>query len=689
MKHYCLKELDLSDRYATNRNNLITDFYNPCLECSLVYDRAVGYFRSSLLWLTAQPIADFAVRGGTIRLVSSPELTEDDINAFNAGYDKKLLIEEMLLNNIQKALEDAKEKSVLEFVATLISVGCLDIRIAFRPTAQGIFHDKVGILKDNDEHVVSFIGSLNETLNAWDILGNHESFDVFKSWSVDVTRVKHHVEYFESLWNGQEPGLETIPFPEVARERLIAIANPEGVASAYRKFISSNTKAQKIPQLHQIAAIEAWKLHRMHGILQHATGSGKTITAITAMRDWLKEGRPILVLVPSELLLMHWQKEIQSELGDLEIKLLLAGGGHTQWRKRGIIQGFTSPEGGPRIILATLQTASTLSFIKRVKDGNHLMLVIDEVHRAGSPTASNVLSINAGPRLGLSATPIRYGDPNGTDRILNYFEGIIDPPFTLDDAIASGRLCNYTYHIHPVYLNEEEMDKWRYLTKKIKQQIASLHSPDNLKKVILPNNTKMLLIRRADILKNAQSKISLSVEVLQKYYAPGQRWLIYCDDQSQLQAVLQILKQSGFPCDEYHSSMIGDQRATLNYFTHKGGIIVAIKCLDEGVDIPAVDRALILASSRNPREFIQRRGRILRTYEGKFYAEIHDALVVPPEHTGKPDDLSILRGELVRAAQFVKSATNEAAKFQLRQIARDAGIELEDVFPDETEYEDE
>ncbi len=688
MRDCCLRELNLMDRYATNRNDLVAEFYNPCLGCAVSYDRAVGYFHSSVLLLAAQPVSDFARSSGKIRLICSPELTKEDIEAFETGYEWRDRIGDVLLRTIEQVLENANGRPLVEYIATLIAVGCLDIRIAFRPGAWGIFHDKVGIMRDGDGHSISFTGSSNETFRAWNVNGNHESFDVFRSWTIDANRVDQHAEYFESLWSGREPGVEVIHFPEVARVRLVAIANSDGITAAYSKVVLSQMKKRKILQPHQIAAIKSWKQRGNRGILEHATGSGKTITAIFATRDWLKAGNPVLILVPSELLLAYWHKEIQSELGDLEPKVLLAGGGHVGWYEQDVVEGFTMPEGGPRITLATLQTASSQPFIRRVRGGSHVMVIIDEVHRAGSATLSKVLSVDSGPRLGLSATPHRFGDPEGTRRILNYFEGIIEPPFTLEDAIASGRLCEYTYHIHPIILNDEEVDKWRQLTHLIKRKFAQSHSSE-IKKAVMTENIKILLIKRADILKNAASKVSLAVQVLQSSYIGGQKWLIYCDDQYQLRKVLTAIQSAGFPCDEYHSSMLGDREATLDHFLVKGGVMVAIKCLDEGVDIPSVDHALILASSRNPREFIQRRGRVLRTSEGKFYAEIHDSLVVPPPNSNESDDISILKGELARAIQFANSAKNEAVKFRLRQMARDAGLELDDMSVNAFEEEEE
>lgn len=677
MGKYCFRELKLQERYSTNRNDLVTDFYNPCLERAFSYDRAAGYFHSSVFLLTARSIADFAIRKGKIRLICSPELTSSDIEAFTSGYKWKEVLDKVLLRAIDQLLEDADRKPMCEFIATLIAVGCLDIRIAFRPGNNGIFHDKIGIFHDEDGHEVSFTGSSNETFRAWNIYGNHESFDVFCSWTTDAHRVRQHVEYFENLWSGIEPGVETIHFPKVAYDRLITIAHPEGIEAAFTRVKQFKQKIRKVPQIHQTLAIEAWKHQGCRGILQHATGSGKTFTALTAIRDWLTANQPVLILVPSELLLAYWYEEIQSELEDLEPKILLAGGGYTEWRRKGVIEGFTMPEGGPRILLSTLQTASAPYFLRRVQDSDKLMLVVDEVHRAGSIAASKIFSIQTGARLGLSATPYRYGDPEGTRRILQYFEGVIDPPFTLADAIAAKRLCQYTYHIHIIELNTDEMREWRKLTQIIKKKYGILQAKkDDI--MSLTENIKKLLFRRADILKNAEAKVPLAIDILKSNYKVGQRWLIYCDDKIQLQNIVTALKEAGMPCDEYHSSMLGSRNSTLDHFLVKGGIIVAIKCLDEGIDIPTTDHALILASSRNPREFIQRRGRVLRVAEGKFLAHIHDVLVQPPLDGYEADGITILRNELYRAVQFAEDACNESVMFQLRQIARKAGIDLEE-----------
>lgn len=668
----CLLDTPLISRYATNRNDLIAEFYRPVMSQSVSYDRAVGYFRSSILLLAAEPVSDFAVRGGRIRIICSPELTPDDIDAAKRGYQLKGIVDASIRDVIEGALAHPFGRSIVEFFATLIAADRLDLRIAFRPDARGIFHDKIGIFTDDDGHSVSFSGSANETFQAWDASGNHESFEVFTSWE-EESRVDSHREYFERLWDGLEIGVETVHFPQVSLERLVAVANSNrDVAAAFSQVMIRKRRRQ--PQTHQTDAVAAWEENQQRGILEHATGAGKTLTAILALRSWLEERRSALVIVPSELLLNQWRAEMAEELDDIAPKYLFVGAGNTSWRDPDVVEGFTRADGGARVTLATMQTASTDEFLVRVVAGDHLLVVADEVHRLGSRQASRIFDLDAGARLGLSATPRRFGDANGTSAILDYFGPVVHE-FGLADAIEAGRLCKYRYHIHPVALSGDEAERWRAMTKQIAREIASLDA-ESRSLHQLPDHVKLLLIRRADISKKAAGKVALAVDVLRVHYAAGQRWLIYCDDREQLDEVADALASAGYRADRYYSAMADDKRATMRYFTQVSGILVAIKCLDEGVDIPNADHALILASSRNPREFIQRRGRVLRTFPGKYFAEVHDALVVPPPGACEPGDTEILRGEIARALQFAASASNEAVTFRLRRLVADFNLDL-------------
>ena len=272
----------------------------------------------------------------------------------------------------------------------------------------------------------------------------------------------------------------------------------------------------------------------------------------------------------------------------------------------------------------------------------------------------------------MSATPRRAGDPDGTARILDYFNGIVPPPFTLQDAIESGALTPYFYHVHTVTLTSTEQEQWDQLTKRI-QQLFAQNASGKEPSAGADHQIERLLIERGRLLKQAEGKAATAGAILGAHYQRGERWIVYCDDLTQLGAVQAVLAARGLESTAYHSAMTGDKEQTIRLFEANGGIVVSIRCLDEGVDIPSVTHALILASSKNPREYIQRRGRVLRRAEGKSMSHIHDVLVLP-DSVGTPDEgedprLNIIASEIIRALEFGRSALNPAAITDLERIA--------------------
>jgi superfamily II DNA or RNA helicase len=574
-------------------------------------------------------------------------------------------------------------------LATLIAVRALDVRIAVRLGGQGIYHEKLGIFADDFGNKVSFLGSVNETWKGWHERGNLEAIEVFCNWSgpSDANRCRKHEAYFERLWVGQAKGVEVVAFPEAAKRRIADIAmenlgdvDMEEIRSVEKPIVTGRT-----PLIHQSKAITDWKAVGCHGVLEHATGSGKTFTALMAVREHVEKGLPALIVVPSRLLLEQWNHETRDELPGTTI--LLAGAGHERWRLGGRLRGMTdpSPDLGKRVVIATMQTASSDEFLVAIQEGPHLLVVADEVHQSGSPQHSKLYSLKTGSRLGLSATPTRYGDPDGTRKMFDYFGPVIPPPVTLLDAISAGRLVEYEYKPHVVRLTAEEVEDWKALSLKIRWEMARQEEGSDGKKA-LPDAAKMLLIRRSRIAKKAANKVPLASDILKSSFAEGQRWLVYCEDKNQLAEVINALKAKGLEPLRYHTDMEGDKAATLDHFKTFGGIMVSIKCLDEGVDIPAVDHALILASSQNPRQFIQRRGRVLRKAKWKNLAVIHDAIVVPVSLEDEPEQTSLLKSEFFRAIEFAKSAINADAAVELRRIAANLGFDPD--APDDTGIEE-
>jgi len=624
--------------------------------------------------LLQRSVASFAQAGGRIHLVCSQELSERDIESIDSGYDLRSFITESLTAEIERGLSSKGGPQAFDFISSLIAIEALDIRIAFKPRSQGIFHEKLGIFHDEHGNAISFTGSINESWMGWNAHGNYESFEVFNTWGQDQERVNRHIEEFERLWSNNDPMLEVIPFPEVAKDKLRIrelILDPESAFDEFeRSFALPQSSFQ--PLKHQVEAILAWEANDHKGVLDHATGSGKTFTAILALQNWVEAFGPVLIFVPSRLLQDQWFDSIRELTGLMPVR---AGGGHSSWRRPGLIEDLTSNNPGNRsVIIATIQTGRTEHFRRRVSGGSHLLLICDEVHWAGADANSDIMKIDSGGRLGLSATPDRYGDIEGTRKIYDYFGSVIHR-FTLGDAIVSGRLCNYNYYPHIVELNTSETEDWLNLTERINQALARSRR-DSHGRAMVSTSTERLIFRRARIVKSAEAKIALAGDIVSENYRTGHRWLIYCEDRSQLEMVSNEIRSRGIQCDEYFSYMDSDRQATLHKFVSLGGIIVAIRCLDEGVDIPSITHAVILASSKNPREFIQRRGRVLRSSPGKYLAHIHDAVVISDPRNGSAErtEHNIVRGEIARSIRFAADSSNPSEVISLQRIASEMGI---------------
>ena len=674
-----LSVLNLKTEYRSLKENPVEDFYRPCLLNSNSYKRATSFFKSTVYNIIGTSIVEFARRGGYTQIICSPELSKEDIDSIALGYAwKSKVVENNLIQQIKALLASRETAFNTRVMATLISVGALDIKIAIRADKKGLYHEKIGVFSDGLGNAVSFKGSANETWRGWHIQGNFESIEVFCSWrgGLEAERVNKHTTHFDSLWAEGDPDVEVFSFPTEALTYLKKAAFKD-LDSVDHKDLSAHARRRK-PLPHQEAAVKGWLSSGGRGIFEHATGSGKTYTALMVIRQHIEEGNPALVVVPSRLLLEQWASEINEELP--EAALLLAGGGKNKWRIPERLKGMTGPDtaNGGRIVLATMQTASMPKFRENVINGNHLLLVADEVHQLGSPHHSKIMNVEAGYRLGLSATPTRYSDPDGTKRIFDYFNGVIPPPITLSDAIQAGRLVPYEYFPHAINLFGDEADEWKDLTKQISQEIARQKSDDSDTQP-LSEKAKLLLIKRSRIAKKAEAKVSLASSIIKEHFEKGQSWLVYCEDVDQLERVLSVLRSDGMGPVEYHSNMEGDRTATMSWFRSFGGILVSIRCLDEGVDIPDVSHALILASSQNPRQFIQRRGRVLRRTPGKYLAVVHDAIVLPVSAEREPEQISLLKSELLRAIEFSDHAINKAANAELRSMAIDMGIDPDNL----------
>lgn len=696
-----LQEFHFEPDYNKAYDNIAESFYLPCMRSSSRYDRISGYFSSSIYVIAWAAMKCFIDNNGHIRLICSPYLSDEDRQALDEGYSRRneAIIEEALIKEITEMFTSSYLDAPSKALACLVANGIVDVKIAI-PSTDGnpdigrLFHDKIGIFSDVYGNSVGFRGPMNETFKGLSSDGNLESIDVFPSWEDerDKIRLEKAQQYFEEMWNQALDGVCVYSFPQAAAEIIHEKANGQDLAiiideiaadmSVADKWKADKSASAKKPRKHQYEALESWVKNGRRGIFEHATGSGKTYTAICAIRNCLEKHYSVIVLVPSIDLLTQWQKEMKDNISGLDISYLFCGGENSYWHQDGVLYSWTQESKTTyKVIISTMDTASSDFFLRNVAQGEHLLLVADEVHRLGSPKRKQIFNMYSGARLGLSATPRRYGDPEGTKAIMDYFGGIVPPVFSLLDAIQADVLTKYFYYPITLALSRAEQDAWDKLTVEINKLIAREINPDGgIKDALKSPRIQMKLIARARILKNATAKPDLAIRVISANFKKGQRWIIYCDNQAQLTSVLSLLLHNGYDAYEYHSDMEGDRIQTLSYFSVNGGILVSIRCLDEGIDIPSTTHALILASSKNPREFIQRRGRILRKYPGKYFAYLYDAIVTPcSTHDENDRSVSIIEAELARAIQFGEWAENYACITDLKNIAVDNGIKLSDV----------
>lgn len=658
-----LRSVPFRENYSTSGSSLLNEFYIPALSNAVTYDRATGYFSSAVLALAPVAFSEFATRSGKMRLLCSPHLSEADAEAILslAETHQPTPLEVATTSLASLAHGTHLETRAVACLRALIDAGVLEVRFVTSGRS-GLFHDKLGIFTDEYGNKVSFIGSANETAAAWSGFANHEQIEAFRNWTgdADERRCSRHEDQFDETWEGLRRGLIVTSSADAADViRSVIPSEPlEGIVASLRQAVDRAELQPDAIQLrdYQSQVLQSWERVDYRGIVAFATGGGKTRTALEAVRRWTVSGRPALILVPSELLHQQWASELETLISKAPI--LLAGAGYSRdgWSRR--LTDYTRDDSslGQRIVLSTYQTAATDRFLELVRTGTHLLIVADEVHRVGASDTRRLLAeIDAGGRLGMSATPERFGDPVGTAAINDYFGNILTPEFTLRDALDAQVLVPYDYNFVTCALTEDEELRWEALSARVAQELA--RSKGQITEFALH-----LLRQRARISKRAAGKAAIARSVLAESYRPGDRWLVYCSDIDHLREVRRELEDLGMDILEYYSQDAGDHDATLSFFTNRGGVLLAIKCLDEGVDIPLINRALILASSTNPREYIQRRGRVLRRTPGKYSAQIFDVIVVGN------DDKAITPSEVVRAMEFARDARNVGPALYLEQL---------------------
>jgi len=667
-----LKDLSLPPIIDTSTADMALEFYVPALSASVHYDRGVGFFSSGWLKMVAQGLIGFAANGGRGRLITSPILDAHDWEALQLGDAAKTdpLLRTALLRHIDE-LSVQLERDTLSALAWMVADEVLTFKLALpqNKLAGGDFHDKFGIYTDVEGNQVSFNGSPNESAKGFQ---NYESNKIFKSWEPSFTLfVEADVKRFERLWRNEDLNVQVFELPEAAREKIIKLREgerpyPEPEWVKLRRIKEENSPYQPtkpvIPNSitmrpYQDEAIAAWFAHGCHGLFEMATGTGKTITALAASaRLFEREGRlAIIIAVPYQHLVDQWHQEA-AEFG---YKPVLAYQSKSSWLDE-LNHQIIEFNGGYRQFISVVVTHST--FISPDFQGTiarlqtPALIIADEAHHLGAERSRQHYPEYIPYRLALSATPDRWFDDAGSDVLRAYFGETVFT-FSLEDAIGVS-LTPYYYYPHLVSLTEDEMVEYEALSLKIARLI---NQEDEDKQAAL----KMLLIKRANLLNTAVNKLDTLAELIdQETYL--EHTLFYCAP-NQINEVMQLVGwEKGILIDQFTAEENPQERQRLLASFANGNLqaLAAMKCLDEGVDVPSTRTAYFLASSSNPREFIQRRGRILRKSPGKEYSIIHDLIAVPPVTYDQTSpsfqvERSIIKRELQRFKEFANPALNK------------------------------
>jgi len=691
-----LRDLPLRKVYSTDSDNVLYDFYIPALEVSVEYCRLAGFFSSTSLAVAATGILGLIKNDGLMRMVVSPRLSKEDVDTIISSQEEPTrFIERRMLEDLDH-LEDEFTKDHIFALGWMIANQRLKIKVAIALDTEGriiaeeelpqagLFHPKVGILRDSKGNTVSFSGSLNETRAAW--LDNIEEFKVFRSWDpAEEQYLSNDIANFDRFWNDCAPRTKVIDVPVAVERKLVQMApkefNPLHVGRWYKP------KEQSIQLFgYQKDAIKEWFAKGNRGIFAMATGTGKTFTALGCLDRLLKATDKLATIIacPQAHLVQQWQGQLV-KFGIKSDGLIVADQTNKRWRTQ--LSNFLADiEIGYKDNLIIITTHKTLSS----KDFKHIIqqnvanikacLIADEVHGLGSTDFRTGLLPQYGFRLGLSATPKRWFDDIGTKVIEDYFGGII-ARFELERAINTINprtnetyLTPYRYLPKFVTLSSEELELYVEKTKTISVRYARARNAEEKDRYL-----ESLIFERANIIKNAIAKYQAFEEILDSLGSSLKWTITFCSPQ-QIDKAMRIISQrsivthrftmeeDAMPSNEY-AGMTEREHILEKFAEGKYQVLTAMVCLNEGVDVPQARTAILMASSGNPREYIQRIGRVIRRFPGKDEAAIYDIVVIPSFDKLPPElrkiEWTLFQKEVFRYEEIARIAANRTQALEL------------------------
>lgn len=722
-----LKNCDWSiDRdYKTGTENEPLQFYLDGLANSTEFNLLLGYFSSAAINLLSVGFATFISRGGKMRMVINHLLSEKDKEAFEKGQsrdNKNMVFDLSDIISLEKVL-DEYDTHFFECLAYLIAEKRIEIKVIKPKSGKGIAHYKSGVFSDG-KNSVGYKASCNFTL--FGLSENLEELDAFLDWEDERSNrlVKRQLKIIDNYFSEQDEDVEYLSAKEIevaikdkfGNKDINELIVQEDELFERKKSLVKNKKLKQTivqlyddidknrrsprfpypegPREYQKIAFENWKNNKQQGLFAMATGTGKTITSLNCLLEIYKKTGyyKALILVPTITLVNQWENECKK----FNFNSIVKVSSKSKW-KNDFAAILTRERLSPTEQVSYIVISTYASFGREniFSELNQLpvktLLIADECHNMGSGTLLKLLpKIKSKRRIGLSATPKRQFDEEGNKKLFSFFssENEYTYEYSMEEAINRGVLCRYYYYPHLVSLTESEMRDYMELSLKISKFYKSESDSFSSNPVLTA-----LLLARKRIIHKAFNKVSVFNDILKEQYKK----------KGNLKYTLVYVPEGNDPNDFFETDYFStnddiendsdtirlidiftsavkdiDNRTTIKQFVSgtkekdnvleqfangEINVLTSMKCLDEGVDVPRSELAIFCASTGNPRQFVQRRGRILRKHPDKQFAYIHDLVVIPeinPNSESYKMEKSMLKIELDRVRNFALLSENDS-----------------------------
>jgi len=695
-------------------------FFNDCLENSKEFDLQLGYFSSATISVLADGFASFISKGGRMRLVINHIVSDEDKEAISKGIYGGV-IDCFDLTNFETLRQtfDEYQKQFFECLAFLIYNKRIDIRIIKPRNKTGIAHTKSGQFRDGDS-ITSFTGSANFTISG--LFNNLEEIKIDRSDSIDMMvqkRIKSQKEVFDSIMEGKKKNVEYLSPDNLIsaiqsnygdkdieelldverklreiKKKKTEISDQEGLVAESINDLKPHFPYPSGPREYQKKAFDSWKKSQC-GLFNMATGTGKTLTSLNCLLQIYKQFGyyKAIILVPTVTLVEQWEKECRKFNFQHIVKVCSK---NKNWK--GEIDRLTmkenfNPTNSPinYVVISTYASFARDNVFHDVMSlSKKCLLIADEAHNMGSKRILDRID-SVGKRfkrrIGLSATPERQFDEKGNKELRRFFnsENEYTFVFSMEDAINNKFLCEYYYFPHVVRLCDDEM----YDYMEISQKLGKIYRYNGGYLDLDDEIVRALLLKRRRIIHKARNKQDAFKNIIEERYKEKgnlKYTLVYVPEGLKPDSIADVYDSSDVVEDDMEADKLIDEytqivmnvsntitvrkfvsgqknrEAILEDFENGDlEVLTSMKCLDEGVDVPRSELAIFCASTGNPRQFIQRRGRVLRTHKDKRYAYIHDLVVVPDIGADCVDyemERKLILSELKRVRDFASLSRN-------------------------------